>query len=135
MSHSRLWVLATIIALAIILGFFVSVPHTQDVAKAPAEIEIQTSPAVSITDSFKKGVHTITGSLIVPNACTAVTARAAQVDSASSTSDILVELSFPEDAGICLQLQTRATFSVKVDAPARLPISVTVNGVAASIAP
>ena len=135
MNHSRLWILATIIALAIMLGFVVSVPHTRDIATAPLENIVQVAPVVSLNDSFRKGLHTISGSLTVPNACTFVTARPVLTNNASSTDGILVELSFPVDTGVCLQVHTRTNFSTTLNAPARLPISVMVNGVVATVAP
>jgi hypothetical protein len=124
MKHSRLWVAATIIALAVIIGFVFSVPHTRDVVKTPSSEGATTSvPLVSLSDSFKKGVHTITGSIEVSNICTILSAQAA-----SSTEGILVEISMPSDTGVCLQLPTRATFQTTLSAPADLPFTVTVNG-------
>ncbi len=128
MSHSRLGVVATIIAVVVIVGFVLSVPHTRDLPKAPTSGAAPVVPAISIKDSFKKGLHTITGSLTVLNACTFVTARATLISDASSTGSILVALSFQNDSGVCLQTPTQANFSTTVTAPAHLPITATVNG-------
>lgn len=128
MNHSRLWVVATIIAAVVLFGFVLSVPRTGDLAAKPLQSAAETVPSVSLRDSFKKGLHTLTGSLEVPNACTAVTARASRMGDASGTEGIQVELSFPDDTGVCLQVPTRATFSTTVNAPAKLPITVFVNG-------
>ncbi|KKW40116.1 hypothetical protein A3I46_03070 [Candidatus Kaiserbacteria bacterium RIFCSPLOWO2_02_FULL_54_13] len=141
MSHIRLWTSAAIIAVVIIVGFVLSVPHTRDVPR-PTDIEEQAPsvPGVALHDSFKKGVHTITGSLMAPNACTTVTATAEVAGSAPDTESlpaqagILISISMPEDTGVCLQLPTRANFSVTVKADAGLPIRATVNGLAATIA-
>ncbi len=133
MKYSRLWLSATIIALIIGISFAFSVPHTRDVGEtSPREDAVINVPSVSLRDSFKTGVHTITGSLEAPNACATVSARAALINEASSTDGILIELSLPEDSGTCLQAPTQATFMTTIAAPARLPITVTVNGAAAT---
>lgn len=128
MNHSRLWVVATIIAAVVLVGFVLSVPHTRDLATKSLQKVAEAVPSVSLRDSFKKGVHTLTGSLEVPNVCTAVTARASLTENASGDGGIRVELSFPDDTGVCLQMPTRAAFSATVSAPAKLPITVFVNG-------
>ncbi|MFA5998085.1 MAG: hypothetical protein WC814_01735 [Candidatus Paceibacterota bacterium] len=133
MKHSRLWLSATIIALVVIGGFILSVPHTEKDDGAflskSAEANI---PLVTLRDSFKKGVHTITGSLEAPNACTSVSAEAVYATDSPETGDILVLLSLLADPGICLQLPTRISFTATVSAPANLPIRVLVDGAAAT---
>ncbi len=133
MSHTRLWVAASIIALVVIGGFVLSVPHTRDVPKTPALQSADTGvPSVSVRDLFKKGVHTITGSLLAPNACATVSAQASLQGDASSTTGILIDLMMPNDSGVCLQVPTRVTFEASVSAPASLPITVMVNGALAT---
>jgi len=133
MKYSRLWVAATIIAFFVLVGFVLSVPHTKDIGKfATAENAAPPMPAVSLTDSYKKGVHTISGSLRAPNACTAVTAHASLAPDASGEDAVLVALSVTDDAGICLQVATPIYFTVTLAAPARLPVEATINGAAAS---
>jgi len=131
--HRRLWLAATIILVFIVAGFVFSVPRTRDI---PHESALSTAtssvPTVALRDTFKKGVHTLSGSLLAPNACTSVTAEAFLQSEASTTESVLVALTMPEDVGICLQLPTRATFQTTLSAPANLPISVTVNGVTAT---
>jgi len=128
MSHKRLWMSASIIAVVIIVGFVLSVPHTSEVPRTDLPETIVPVPTVTLHDSFKKSLHTITGSLMAPNACTTVTASATVIGSASSTQSILVSISMPEDTGVCLQLPTRITFSTTIVAPAQLPLTATVNG-------
>lgn len=130
MKYSRLWVLTAIIASVILVGFFLSVPRARDGAKPKEQIVTASTPLITLRDSFKKGMHTITGSITVSNACTPVTANANLVGDASST--ILVALSVSEDSGVCLQVPTTELFTTTVSAPARLPITVTVNGVLAT---
>lgn len=133
MSHKRFWVAASIIAVIVVVGFVLSVPHTHEVAQtASSQKKPATVPTVSLHDSFRKGVHTITGSLEMPNACTITTADAVVSGNASSTQKILIQISQPADVGICLQVPTPANFSVTASAPIHVPISATVNGVDAS---
>lgn len=132
MNRMRLWVSAAIIAVVILLAFAFSVPHTRDVLvkavpEAPAGV-----PAVTLRDSFKKGVHTISGSVETPNRCTQVSASAMLTGDASSTQSILVAISMPPDTGVCLQVPSHANFETTLSAPASLPLSVTVNGALAS---
>ena len=130
MSHMRLWASAAIIALVILVSFAFSVPRVRDVVveKAPVIEQIIVVPAVSLSDSFKKGMHTISGSLEVPNACTPVSAEATIIGNASSTDGILVAISTQTDSGVCLQMPTKANFQTTISAPANLPIKITVNG-------
>ena len=132
MRHSRLWVAAAIIAFVVLAGFILSVPHTRDINTAPSQDVAASVPVVALHDSFKKGLHTITGSIQAPDACATVAAQASPSGDASSTTGILLELSLPEDSGVCLQVPTRVTFTATVSAPANLPITATVNGVAAT---
>lgn len=128
MSHTRLWTSAGIIAVVIVVSFMLSVPHTRDVVHAPSPEATTTNvPIVTLHDVFKKGMHTITGSLITPNACTPVTAVATVVGSVS-TQSILVALTMPEDTGVCLQEPTRTKFSATISAGAGALIQATVNG-------
>lgn len=133
MNHKRLWVAAAIIAIVIIVGFVLSVPHTRDIGTVGSLQNVATSaPIVSLHDSFKKGVHTITGSIEAPNACASVSAQASLVGDAANASGILVALSLEKDSGVCLQVSTPINFTATISAPARLPITATVNGEAAT---
>ncbi|MGD0328211.1 MAG: hypothetical protein ABSB00_00655 [Minisyncoccia bacterium] len=132
MSYKHFWVAAAILALVLAASFALSVPHTRDIIHAPPQTETASIPLVTAHDSFKKGLHTITGSLNAPNACTIVTAQATLLGNASSTRGILVALSMPEDIGVCLQLPTLMNFSATISASAHLPLTVTVNGSVAS---
>ena len=132
MTHKRLLVASAIIALLLVIGFALSVPHTRDVIQTPASPQETASvPSVKLRDTFKKGLHTITGTIETPNACTAVSA-VASLTGASSTPSILVAISVPKDAGVCLQVPAVATFSMTIVAPVHLPITATVNGAGAT---
>lgn len=132
MNHTRLWIAATIIAFLIVVGFVLSVPHTRDVVREPVSRSATTTPLVTLHDEFKKGLHTITGSVEAPNACTIVTARANLQGDASSIQSIQVALSMLADTNVCLQLSTHMDFSTTITAPAQIPITATVNGSAAT---
>jgi hypothetical protein len=128
----RLWVSAAIIAIIVLVTFMLSVPHTRDAQMEKAVVETAPVPAVTIRDVFKKGVHTLSGSLEVPNACTQVQVQATLLGEASSTQTIAVALTSDIDTGVCLQVPTKASFQTTLTAPAKLPIEVTVNGEVAS---
>lgn len=133
MSHRRLWVSAAIIAFIIGIGFVFSVPHTRDVEEASTLSRVpEDVPHVSLRDSYRRGVHTITGSLLAPNACATATASSSLTGTASTTESILVEVSLSAAEGVCLQLPTRISFETTITAPARLPLTVLVNGSVAS---
>lgn len=135
MSRRHLWISAVIIAAVILIAFAFSAPHTRDVGTRPAPPAAKSVPVVTVHDSFAKGVHTITGSLEAPDACTPVSAQAALSGTASTTESVLVALSLTEDEGVCLQVPTRVNFKTTVSAPASVPIVVTVNGAVASTTP
>ncbi len=133
MNSRRLGIVAAIIAALILLSFFLSVPHTKDVTEKMAnESEVSSMPLVAIRDTYRKGVHTITGSIEAPTPCVSVSAEATTVGTESATDGVLLALSMPEDTGVCLQRATKLTFSTTVSAPEDIPITVTVNGVTAS---
>lgn len=144
MLHSRFWVAAGLIALAVIIGFAFSVPHTRDgkVQKKPAPVAT-TTPVVTLSDSYRKGTHTLSGSVMAPDACMSVSADASLFGAASSTATttqsvattserIELSLVMPADDGVCLQIPTKTDFSTTIDAPEGLPIDVTLNGQPAS---
>lgn len=128
MTHTRLWVVATIIASIILAGFALSVPRAKDGTLPPKVAEpIEGVPVVTIRDVLKKGVHTITGSLLAPTACTSIEATASLMNDY-----ILVSISMPKDSGVCLEEATTVSFSTTLVTPNTLPIKTTVNGKEAS---
>jgi len=135
MNHARLWLAAAIIAMVISLGFILSVPHARELPQTP---EIATNnpativPAVALHDSYKKGTHTLTGSVFAPNACSTASAKASLVG-AGDKQAILVAVTLTTDTtGVCLELPTKVTFSTTLTAPSRLPLQATINGTTAS---
>lgn len=133
MNHMRLWAAAAIIALIVIVGFWLSVPHTRDVHEVRDNLAVEESiPEVTLRDVYKKGVHTVTGSIMAPNACSTISSSAMLQDDASGAQNILVTVALENGVGVCLELPTRETFQVTVAAPAHLPFTATVNGVLAT---
>lgn len=134
MSHTRLWIAAAIIATAIGISFLSYVPHTSDIALPEEEVGTKSlvAPPVALRDSFKKGVHTITGSVEAPDACATAIAEASLEGDATTTRRIVVAISLVESEGVCLELPTRVLFSTTLAAPAGIPLAATVNGVAAT---
>ena len=133
MNHTRLRVAATIIGGLILISFVLSVPHAREVSPvAVPEGAATSTPTVALHDAFRRGVHTITGSVTAPDPCVALSAQAVPMGDASSTTGILVEVTLPQDSGVCLQMDSTLTFSTTITAPADLPLSATVNGVAAT---
>lgn len=134
MTHRRLLIAAAIIAIVLIVGFMLSVPHTRDVIR-PSVTQSKTNapPIVKLHDIFKKGTHTISGTIEAPDACTIVTADASLVGDASSTESVLITISVPKNTEVCLQLPTTETFSTTIIAPAHTPITATVNGSEANV--
>jgi len=135
MNNKRLWVSAGIIAFVVLVVFAFSAPHTRDLGVKPSSSATESVPTVALHDSFKKGLHTITGSLSATNACAVVSASATLGSSASGTQNILIAVSLQSDSGICLQVPTRMDFKTMVSAPANVPITATVNGSSASTTP
>ncbi len=133
MNQKRLLISAAIIGVAIVAGFLLSVPHTTRDA-ALVLLATSTPPALNavLRDNYKKGLHTISGSLMVPTACTIATTSARVVGEASSTRHILVAVGLSKDTDVCLQLPTRIVFTTTLAAPAALPVEMMVNGALAS---
>jgi hypothetical protein len=134
MMHTRLWIVSAIIAAIILILFVLSVPHTRDIPQ-PAPLAEATAPAPEVTlrDVFKKGTHTITGSVQAPTPCTTLSAEASLAGDASSTSAIVIAITMPKDTGICIQQIADLPFSVTVEAPEGVPVQVSVNGAAATV--
>jgi hypothetical protein len=133
MIQTRLWIVATIIAGIILVGFVLSVPHTRDILQEKAESPAPIVPVVSIHDVYRKGTHTLSGSVMAPNACTSINAAASVTGDASSTQSILLALTMPQDTGVCLQVPTPLTFSTTVAAPPNIPLTASVNGTTATV--
>ncbi len=116
----------------IITGLVLSTQHARGVVQISVPQTKITIPVVTLHDTFKKGTHTITGSVEAPDACTIVTPTASIEGNASSTENILIAISMPVDTGICLQVPTVIDFSTTIVAPPQISIIATINGSVAS---
>lgn len=134
MSQKRLWIAAGIIAVVIFSGFAISVPHTvRDLVEKTEVTAPKSTPVVLVKDSYKKGVHTVSGSVTAPNACHTLVASGAHMGNASTTEYIALSLTLTDSqGGVCLELPTILKFSTTVTAPQGIPITATVNGETAS---
>jgi hypothetical protein len=133
----RVWSAAAVIAAILIIGFVLSVPEVRDLgATKPAALQASSTPMVYIHDVYKKGVHTITAELALPDACTTVSGEADVTPSATpdSTSSpqapdtINLALDMPSDSGICLEEPATTTLSYTATASAGATITATING-------
>ena len=131
-SRSRLAIGVLIGILA--FSFFFSVPRTRDVIEQSLPVVAPEAPSVSVQDTFKKGSHTITGSVEAPNACATIHAEALYENAETPDARIHIVITMTPYEGTCLQLPTRMRFSVTVSAPAKLPIIATVNDAPAVLA-
>lgn len=129
----RLRAAAAILAAVILIGFLISAPRTSE---APVALEAAVAPTivpeVTLKDVYKKGTHTISGSLAAPNACASVEASATQTTDTSGAEHILVAVTLTEGEGTCLEVPTVMTFSTTLAAPQGLPLRATVNGAPAT---
>ena len=135
MRHTRLWIVASILASLIIVDFIFSVPHTKDIPAANTAATTSasiTESVVAVRDVYKKGVHTISGFLDVPTPCTGVQAAASLSDATGTPQRILLALTVSEAVGICLQQTTGVSFSATLTAPAGLPLDAIIDGKSAS---
>jgi hypothetical protein len=130
MSHTRLWAAAAIIALIVLGSFVFSVPHTRDATIPRVAESKEVAPIVRITESYKRGTRTLKGTLTMPDACGRVSAVASPAQ--DGTEHIVVQVTLEPSSGICLELPTEASFSVQFDASEQTPVTVFVNGHAAS---
>jgi hypothetical protein len=134
MTHSRLWAAAGILAACIILVFFLSAPHAREVPAADdsAGVASTTEPVVALHDSYAKGTHTYSGTVLASDACSSVDALATLSGTASSTQSVALALSLTSATGVCLRLPTQIPFSAEIAAPENASTTVSVNGVLAS---
>jgi hypothetical protein len=114
-----------------IAGFALFIPHANKGGEQSPHLEQSTMlPSVSLSDSYKKGIHTISGTVEAPTPCITLTA---DTSVASGTPDtISVMITMPADTGICLQVITDLPFNVTVAAGMDARIVALVNGVVAS---
>jgi hypothetical protein len=121
-----------VLSIITIVIFVFSTPHANTPNETEPVLPVVTPavPAVSMSDVYKKGTRTITGSFEVPTPCTVVSAESTLEN--EPTQRVLVLLTVLEDKGICLQEKTKQSFTTSIVAGEGLPIRVLVNGVEAT---
>jgi hypothetical protein len=128
----RIWIGVGIFLGVLIIGFAFFVfritegPVTPSAPEAPitgiSEVQV-------LSDTYKKGVHTIKGTATVPTACTTLNATSSAADYASTSAQgIRINLSAETDDGICLDIPTQAYFSITQTAEQNATVSVYANG-------
>jgi len=129
MTHMRLWAAAAIIAVVVVVGFILSVPRARDDGRLSGmEKTSPIIPIVALSDTYKKGVHTITGEVNVQNVCSQVNAVASVVGDAANPEGITVAITVTGSDDVCLQLPTSLSFSTTISAPPDVPLTATING-------
>lgn len=132
----RSWILFGIFLGVFIFAFGIFAYRISESPAPSKETGTAAGAAISdirITDTYKKGVHTIRGTATVPTACTRLSA-AASVPDASSTL-IRVDLSAQIDEGMCLAVPTAVPFTLTATASAGVPVEIYANGTLATTTP
>ncbi len=116
---------------ATIIGIVFSSSRLPDGARSTeVSVATTTSPVirlVSLKDSYRRRVHTVSGALVVPTPCYTVDAETKLVPS-TTPQVIRLDLSVPPDTGRCLELSATTTFSVKQKAKKDAVIVTYLNG-------
>lgn len=124
----RSWIIAGALIIALIGAYGVYALKAGEGANAPKP-PANSAPAasvVSVKDVYSKGIHTITGVVLAPDACTSIETTVA---TSSAPSLYLVT---PADGDICLELPTEVPFSAEIDADATTSTMVYLNEVLAT---
>ncbi len=124
----RLVVSIFICIVVITAGIFFFATYEGAQVKEKVPTQATTTPAVTLKDSFKKGIHTITGTVTVPTPCTEIDANAA-VDSAQNPPVIQVNITTTASEGICLLRAENEAFTLKVTAPESATVVTSVDGI------
>jgi hypothetical protein len=134
MHNMRLWSAAAVIAVILIVGFALSVPHLSDMGVSHPTAATPALPVVYVHDAYKKGAHTLTVKVAAPDACTVITgsANAVAADASSTPDTIAITLDMPADAGVCLQEPATTTLSLSAAAGASAKITASINGTTAT---
>jgi hypothetical protein len=134
MSTRRVGIIVGLVIIA--LGILLFAVRTGKESSPTTSETASTSLSVTLSRTYKKGVYAFKGSFTVPTPCHSVSATAAIASSPpGSPQTIHIDVSAPPDDGRCLQRVTEKTFSVSIAASKDAVTEVSVNGVAATIAP
>jgi hypothetical protein len=127
MMHQR-WIVSGIVIAVVIAAFLFSVPRTTEIPEDVPAVSSVAVPSVLVEDSVRRGVHTLSGSIEAPDACSTVVAQASYEGADTENAHILLAVTLTLSEGVCLEVPTRMRFTATVTAPAGVPIEATVNG-------
>lgn len=114
-------------AVLVVSGYALFIPQTnKDEVVAPVEGNPEPAPIVTLDATYRRGVHTISGTIEAPTPCTLVGVESAVAS--STPASITVSLTLTPDEDICVQVVTPLPFSVTAAAPEDAVIAVTVQG-------
>lgn len=130
MTTRRVTGSALIILLVLFLGFTLSVPRTKDIVEEGDALQTQEShpqPTLSLERSYRRGTHTLTGTLLVDTRCTKLTTEVEVTPEGIVPPTITLRLATEDTAGVCLMLSEERAFSITADAPEDATVLVFVN--------
>jgi hypothetical protein len=131
----RTWVTLGIFIAVLAAAFSVYALHISESTPPKPEASVTGAAItdISITDTYKKGVHTIKGTATVPTPCTLLSA---DISASSSTPPVIrIDLTAPLDEGMCLHVPKTVPFTLTVTAPADASTTVYANTVLATTTP
>ena len=128
MPHLRTVLAGGIILFVLIGGFMLFVPRANESEEEPAISQHQEPPTVSLANTYAEGTRTLSGTLMVPTACSTLDASASLEGNA-----VALSLSVPDISGVCLEIPEERSFSVSLEAPEDASIAVFVNGEAVEV--
>lgn len=124
---------AVVIAVTLFFGFFLLFGASKDVPAQRSSMAGSASDItlLSVSDSYHKGMHTITGTLMLPTACTPFAATTSP-EGNGGTNGIRVDIASEVDDGVCLALPATTTFTATAAGAASSTVSVYLNGALAT---
>ncbi len=127
MKH--IFIVGLIIVAFVVLSIVSFSPRLPDGKRSVVTVETPvTSPIkiVSLKDSYRRGKHTIKGSVSIPTVCYTVDFKSLLVPS-TTPQVIRVDLLIPKDSGRCLELSSTGSFKIIKKAPKNSIIKVYIN--------
>jgi hypothetical protein len=116
-----------VVVLCAVLFFAIRITEGPSQAVRKTATASSSVTLLSVKDSYSKGTHTVSGSVLVPTVCTPLTAT-----SSVSETAIRVDVNSTEDTKVCLQLPATTTFKISADADIDTPVQIYVNGTLAT---
>jgi len=130
----RTFLIGIVLAIFVGIGIFISSEHLPDGMRVAMQVATSSTPAItlaSFSDSYHRGVHTLSGALITPTPCYIVVTQSTLVPSTTPPL-IQLNLSIPQDTGRCLDLPATTTFRVTQHSARDSVVNVYLNGILAT---